>query len=236
MGIFDDLRLKYKTGQLTVKFIFINVALFLVVRLTDVFCTLLGVSFSLTPYFELPSDLVQLLYRPYTVFSYMFFQYDLLHLLFNMLWLYWFGQLFLFFFNAKQFGGVYILGGLSGAAVYLLAYNLLPYFSAVEGMLLGASAAVLAVVFAVSAYAPDYKIRLLFIGNIPIKYIALITVLIDLLSITSQNAGGHIAHIGGALFGFLFALRYKKGRDLTKGFNRIVDNLVHSFPAPKQRR
>lgn len=166
---FDDLRLKYKTGQLTVKFIFINVALFLVVRLTDVFCTLLGVSFSLTPYFELPSDLVQLLYRPYTVFSYMFFQYDLLHLLFNMLWLYWFGQLFLFFFNAKQFGGVYILGGLSGAAVYLLAYNLLPYFSAVEGMLLGASAAVLAVVFAVSAYAPDYKIRLLVHREYPDK-------------------------------------------------------------------
>ena len=229
MGIFDDLRLKYKTGQLTVKFIFINVALFLVVRLTDVFCTLLGVPFSLTPYLELPSDPVLLLYRPYTVFTYMFFQYDLLHLLFNMLWLYWFGQLLLLFFNAKQFGGVYILGGLSGAAVYLLAYNLLPYFVAVEGMLLGASAAVLAVVFAVSAYAPDYKIRLLFIGNISIKYIALITVLIDLLSITSQNAGGHIAHIGGALFGFLFALRYKKGRDLTKGFNRIVDNLVLLF-------
>ena len=80
-----------------------------------------------------------------------------------------------------------------------------------------------------STYAPDYKIRLLFIGNISIKYIALITVLIDLLSITSQNAGGHIAHIGGALFGFLFALRYKKGRDLTKGFNRIVDNLVLLF-------
>ena len=136
MGIFDDLRLKYKTGQLTVKFIFINVALFLVVRLTDVFCTLLGVPFSLTPYLELPSDPMLLLYRPYTVFTYMFFQYDLLHLLFNMLWLYWFGQLFLLFFNAKQFGGVYILGGLSGAAVYLLAYNLLPYFVAVEGMLL----------------------------------------------------------------------------------------------------
>lgn len=145
------------------------------------------------------------------------FQYDLLHLLFNMLWLYWFGQLFLLFFNAKQFGGVYILGGLSGAAVYLFAYNLLPYFVAVEGMLLGASAAVLAVVFAVSAYAPDYKIRLLFIGNISIKYIALITVLIDLLSITSQNAGGHIAHIGGALFGFLFALRYKKEGISQKG-------------------
>lgn len=128
MGIFDDLRLKYKTGQLTVKFIFINVALFLVVRLTDVFCTLLGVPFSLTPYLELPSDPMLLLYRPYTVFTYMFFQYDLLHLLFNMLWLYWFGQLFLLFFNAKQFGGVYILGGLSGAAVYLFAYNLLPYF------------------------------------------------------------------------------------------------------------
>ena len=166
MGIFDDLRLKYNTGQLPIKFIFINVGLFLVVRLSDIICTLMGSPFSVAPYLELPSDPTLLLHRPYTVISYMFFQYDLLHLLFNMLWLYWFGQLFLLFFNAKQFGGVYILGGLSGAVLYLAAYNLLPYFAASRGMLLGASAAVLGVVFAVSAYAPDYKIRLFLLGDV----------------------------------------------------------------------
>lgn len=229
MGIFDDLRLKYTTGQLPIKFIFVNVALFLVVRLTDVVCTLMGSNFSVAPYLELPSEPAALLYRPYTIITYMFFQYDLLHLLFNMLWLYWFGQLFLLFFNAKQFGGVYILGGLCGAALYLAAYNLLPYFATTRGMLLGASAAVLSVVFAVSAYAPDYKIRLFLLGNVSLKYIALVTVLLDLLSITSQNAGGHIAHIGGALFGFLFAQRYKTGHDLTKGFNRMADRIVLLF-------
>lgn len=229
MGIFDDLRLKYTTGQLPIKFIFVNVALFLVVRLTDVVCTLMGSNFSVAPYLELPSEPAALLYRPYTIITYMFFQYDLLHLLFNMLWLYWFGQLFLLFFNAKQFGGVYILGGLCGAALYLAAYNLLPYFATTRGMLLGASAAVLSVVFAVSAYASDYKIRLFLLGNVSLKYIALVTVLLDLLSITSQNAGGHIAHIGGALFGFLFAQRYKTGHDLTKGFNRMADRIVLLF-------
>ncbi len=229
MGIFDDLRLKYNTGQLPIKFIFINVGLFLVVRLSDIICTLMGSPFSVAPYLELPSDPTLLLHRPYTVISYMFFQYDLLHLLFNMLWLYWFGQLFLLFFNAKQFGGVYILGGLSGAVLYLAAYNLLPYFAASRGMLLGASAAVLGVVFAVSAYAPDYKIRLFLLGDVSLKYIALVTVLLDLLSITSQNAGGHIAHIGGALFGYLFARQYKTGRDLTKSFNRMVDQFVLLF-------
>ncbi len=229
MGIFDDLRLKYNTGQLPVKFIFINVALFLVVRLADVCCILLGSTFSAAPYLELPSDLTVLLHRPYTLLTYMFFHYDVLHLLFNMLWLYWFGQLFLLFFNAKQFGGLYILGGISGALLYLLAYNLLPYFADSRGMLLGASAAVLAVVLAVSAYAPDYKIRLLLLGNVSLKYIALATVVLDLLSMTSHNAGGHIAHLGGALFGYLFATSYKKGRDLTKGFNRLADQIVLLF-------
>ena len=229
MGILDDLRHKYNTGQLPVKFIFINVALFLVVRLVDVCCTLMGSTFSAAPYLELPSDISGVLHRPYTLLTYMFFQYDVLHLLFNMLWLYWFGQLFLLFFNAKQFGGLYILGGISGALLYLLAYNLLPYFADSQGMLLGASAAVLAVVLAVSAYAPDYKIRLLLLGNVSLKYIALATVVLDLLSMTSQNAGGHIAHLGGALFGYLFATSYKKGRDLTKGFNRMADQIVLLF-------
>lgn len=226
MGFIDDLRQRYTTGSLPVKFIFINVALFLIVRLSDVVCTLLGIGFSVAPYLELPSNLQLLLYRPYTAVSYMFFQYDILHLLFNMLWLYWFGMLFLQFFNAKQFGGLYFIGGFAGALLYLAAYNLLPYFSSAESMLLGASASVLAIVFAVTTYAPDYKIRLFLIGEISLKYIALITIVIDLISITSQNAGGHIAHIGGALAGWLFTARWRKGKDITRPINRLIDAIT----------
>ena len=235
MKFFKELRRKYAAGTLPVKFIFINVALFLVVRIVEVICTLFDLDFSLVPYLELPSDLTLLFYRPYTVVSYMFFQYGLLHLLFNMLWLYWFGQLFLRFFNAKQFGGLYFLGGFGGAALYLAAYNLLPYFIGKESMLLGASAAVLAIVFAVSAYAPDYKIRLFLIGDISLKYIALVTVVLDLLSVTSLNAGGHVAHIGGALTGWLFAARWRSGKDITRGINRFIDYLAPLF-RPRRKK
>ncbi|MCD7711034.1 MAG: rhomboid family intramembrane serine protease [Porphyromonadaceae bacterium] len=236
MNIFNDLRQLYTRGQLPIKFIFINVALFLAVRLIEVICTLLGNPFTPTPYLALSSNLTVLSYHPYTVITYMFYQHDVWHLLFNMLWLYWFGRLFLLSFNAKQFVGVYVWGGLCGAILYLLSYNLFPYFTTHEGILLGSSAAVLAVVFAVSTYMPDYKIRLFLIGNISLKYIALATVVLDLLSITSQNAGGHIAHIGGALLGIFFTLRYKKGRDITRGFNRMIDALASLFSSHPEGR
>ena len=162
-NIFKDLAIKYHTGSLLIKLIFINIAVFLIVRLTGVVLTLSGTDINpLLSYLQLPSNLSILAWRPWTLVSYMFLQYDLLHILFNMLWLYWFGQLFLHFFSEKQMGGLYILGGLSGAGLYLLAYNLIPWFSSTYGVLLGSSAAVLAIVIATAVYAPDFKISLLF--------------------------------------------------------------------------
>lgn len=234
-NIFNDIATKYHTGTLLIKLIFINIAVFLIVRLTGVILTLSGIDINpLLSYLQLPSNLSVLIWRPWTLFTYMFLQYDLLHILFNMLWLYWFGQLFLYFFSEKQLGGLYILGGLSGAVLYLLAYNLIPFFSVSYGVLLGSSAAVLAIVIATAVYAPDFKINLLFFGAVSLKYIALITVLLDAISITSQNAGGHIAHLGGALLGFIFVSYWKKGKDITKGINTIIDKIVVMFkPRPK---
>ena len=118
-NIFKDLAIKYHTGSLLIKLIFINIAVFLIVRLTGVVLTLSGTDINpLLSYLQLPSNLSILAWRPWTLVSYMFLQYDLLHILFNMLWLYWFGQLFLHFFSEKQMGGLYILGGLSGAGSY----------------------------------------------------------------------------------------------------------------------
>ncbi len=233
MDFINELKQRYSQGALHIKFIFINVALFLIIRIIDVMCLLFGFNFSPAPYLELPSNLQLLLYRPYTIITYMFFQYDILHLLFNMLWLYWFGALFLQFFNTRQLGGLYILGGLSGAILYLASYNLLPYFSNIDGMLLGASASVLAIVFATSAYAPNYKIRLFLIGELSLKYLALIVILIDIISVTSQNAGGHIAHIGGALLGWWFASRWRQGKDITRGINSFIDRITLLFRRSK---
>ena len=136
----------------------------------------------------------------------MFTHFSFFHLLFNMLWLYWFGSFFLNHFSRRELTGVYFLGGFSGALVYLLCYNLLPFFrtSLFHTTAIGASASVMAVVFAVCCYLPHQRIYVFLIGSIKLIHLALFTAVIDLLSIPSANAGGHIAHLGGALFGCLF--------------------------------
>jgi membrane associated rhomboid family serine protease len=177
----------------------------------------------------MPSSWSLLLYRPWTLITYMFVHLEFLHILLNMLWLYWFGRIFLQYFNARQFGGLYVTGGVVGAIFFLIAYNTFPYFVNVVGssFLMGASASVMAIVFAVSFYRKNHEINLLFIGRIKLIYLALGAFVIDLLSVVSANAGGHIAHIGGALFGILFAVQYQRGKDLTVSMNRLIDRLVN---------
>lgn len=125
--------------------------------------------------------------------------------------------------------GLYILGGLAGAVLFVLAYNIFPYFQNVASFsyLMGASASVMAIVFAVSFYRKDLEINLFLIGRIKLIYLAIFTLVIDLLAMTSDNAGGHIAHIGGALFGMWFASRIRNGKDLTAPMNRLIDWFVN---------
>ncbi len=182
-------------------------------------------------YLALPADPGMILKRPWTIISYMFLHYDFLHILFNMLWLYWFGKIFLEYLNPKKLISVYLIGGLAGGLFYVLAFNFFPAFqeTVTQSVALGASAAVLAIVMAISFYVPDYTMNLMFFGQVKLKYIALVTVAIDLLSIRSGNAGGHIAHLGGAFFGFIYATQLRQGKDLAKGFNRLMDNLFSLF-------
>jgi hypothetical protein len=159
-----------------------------------------------------------------------------LHILFNILWLYWFGRIFLEFLDEKKLLGVYILGGLAGAILYILSFNLFPAFAQIlpVSRALGASAAVLAIVISISVYVPNYTITLLFIGPVRLKYIAAFMIVLDIISIAGSNAGGHIAHLGGALFGWLFIRQYRKGYDLTRGINRLFKKTSAWF-SPKSR-
>ncbi|MDR1676468.1 MAG: rhomboid family intramembrane serine protease [Tannerella sp.] len=228
--IFIRIRRLFSRGNLLTKFIFINAGVFIMIRLVMVFLTLFEVnSAPLLEYVQLSSSPAMLLYRPWTVITYMFLHVDLLHILFNMLWLYWFGGIFLLYFSERQLGGLYVTGGIAGAVLFVLAYNLFPYFRNLAGhsMLMGASASVMAIVFAVSFYRKNYEIRLLLVGRVKLIYLALFTLLVDLLSITSSNAGGHIAHLGGAAFGILFAGQLTHGKDLTVFINRWIDRLVN---------
>ena len=226
----SKLKYNFKQGNILSKLIYINVGLFLIIRLFALICTLFSIDGGgLLLFLQVPSSPELLLYRPWTLITYMFTHFDFLHILFNMLWLYWFGGLFLNFFSERQLGGLYILGGLAGAILFVLAYNIFPYFQNVASFsyLMGASASVMAIVFAVSFYRKDLEINLFLIGRIKLIYLAIFTLVIDLLAMTSDNAGGHIAHIGGALFGMWFASRIRNGKDLTAPMNRLIDWFVN---------
>jgi len=231
----------FKSNDPLIWLIAINIAVFVLYHIFQMFFTLFAVQhhFQLVRWLATPADIENLIVRPWTILTYMFFHQGLWHILFNLLWLYWFGLIFRKFFSAWQLINVYILGGFVGALFYVVSYNIFPLFALDKhfSLLLGASAGVLAVVMAIACYVPKYTINLLIFGQVKLIVIALVTIAIDIFSISSNsNAGGHIAHLGGALFGYLFAVNIQKGKDITAWFGRFCA-WVGSFlkPKPKMR-
>lgn len=238
MSVIDEIKSSFKGGSALIKLLYINIAVFLAVKIIGVIFFLLSVSptFSLVNWLAVPADFHNLLFKPWTIVTYMFLHQEFLHILFNMLWLYWFGQIFLSYFDDKKLLSVYLIGGLAGAFLYILSYNIFPVFSQTLPIsyALGASAAVIAIVIATSVYAPNHTIHLMFFGPVQLKYIAIITIIIDIMSIASSNSGGHIAHLGGALFGYLYIVQLRKGRNITRGFDHFMDKIFSIFkPRPK---
>ena len=183
-----------------------------------------------------PASFHELMTKPWTLFTYMFLHVDIWHILFNMLWLYWFGKIFLEYLNSRQLLTVYSVGGLFGGIVYIAAFNFFPVFQGmvVKSYALGASASVMAVVTSIAFIVPNYTIHLLFFGRVRIVYLAIILFIFDFFMIPSGNPGGHIAHIGGALFGFLFSFAYRKGFFLSSGDSQF--SLFNAFRSPFQKK
>ncbi len=231
---FEEIKRQYKSGSALMKLIFINVGVFLLVHLVGLLLWLFGIANGtelMVYWLALPADLANLIVKPWTLISYMFLHEGLMHLLFNMVMLYFGGQIFLQFLNEKRLVGVYVLGGLAGGLLYILSFNLFPVFSPYlsASLALGASASVMEVLIDVAAYVPNYVVRLLFLGDVKLKYIALVYVVMDVISIRQGNSGGHIAHLGGALLGYLFAKQIQSGRDITSGLNRWLDYIKSIF-------
>lgn len=216
------------------RLILINTVIYLLVQVVNLFTWLFAINTGseiLSPlgqYLALPSSLSLLASRPWTVFTYMFLQEGFFHWLFNMIMLYFGGVIFLEYLSEKKLLWTYIIGGLAGALFFVFSFNTFPVFEKVSGLAvaLGASASVLAIIIAIATYVPDYTIHLFLIGRMKLKYLALIFVAIDVLSIQKGNAGGHIAHLGGALWGFIYAFYLRNGKD----FYRIFDNLKIKNP------
>ncbi|MEN8224564.1 MAG: rhomboid family intramembrane serine protease [Bacteroidota bacterium] len=219
----EDLKRFFRDSSILPRLIIINVGIWVLVQLVFVFGWAFNraditIEWSILEYFALPASLESLMVRPWTLISYMFLHTSFWHILFNMLWLYWFGKIFTQYLNQRQLLSTYIFGGLAGGLLYIITFNILPVFGEALPMAkaLGASASVMGIVMAISLYVPNYTINLIFFGKVKIFYLALALFIIDFFMIRHGNAGGHIAHIGGAVYGFLYVYYLKKGRDLSK--------------------
>lgn len=226
--MFKDFISKYSNAGIVQKFIYANVLVYIILVLIGVFSVLLNspsLVAAVKSWIELPASLTAVLCKPWTLFTYMFVHGGFAHILWNMFALYVFGRIFLNFFSIRHFVGVYILGGLFGAFFFVLAYNVFPYFADVVGSahLVGASAAVLAVVAAAAVRSPEYRINLLLFGSVKLSTFAVVTVLLSVLLLAGDNAGGNFAHLGGAFAGYIFAFLLGKGVDLTDVINRPID-------------
>lgn len=226
--LFKDLKYKvFQSGNPVFLYIGINVLIFVAFALLNIPFFLSGKSAIvyddvIREYFGFPALLSKLPVRFYTLITYQFFHDGLWHVLFNMLWLYWLGNIFLDFLKPRQFHFVYLVGGIAGALFFLLAYNIFPVFAAKlpEATVIGSSAAVMAVIVATATLLPDYSMRLMFLGDVKLKYLALAYIVLDLIGIASSNAGGAFAHIGGAVLGFSYIKLLKGGTDWSSIFKR----------------
>ncbi|WP_372647361.1 rhomboid family intramembrane serine protease [Draconibacterium sp.] len=229
MDIAGDIKRTFKEGSVLTRLIYINIGVFLLLKIVGVFFYLSGHSAPLYQWLAVPSVTEVLAQRPWTVITYMFLHQGFIHLLFNMLGLYWFGQLFLYHFEGDKMLGVYLMGGLWGAFLYIIAYNFIPVFDSVYGLLLGASASIFAILVAVAFYDPNREIHLFFIGRFPLKYVAAFYVLLSVIGISSTNPGGNIAHLGGAFWGWFYIYQLRKGKDMGAGLVNLVNKIGEFF-------
>jgi membrane associated rhomboid family serine protease len=237
MSISQEIKDSFKCGSVFTKLIYVNIAVFLLIILIQLVIGLSGMQTTVDAfvnYLSVPSSPAKLLRKPWTLITYMFTHKDFIHLLFNILYIYWFSRIFVEIADKRLLLRVYLLGGLSGAALYIISFNLIPAFARIYGYseMIGASASAMAILFTVARMQPDFKVNLLFFGPVKLKYIALMALILDLISISNMsNTGGHIAHIGGALFGLIFGKMLLDGK-----IKPPTKNPVINFQFPKKKK
>lgn len=232
-SIIDDIKGFYRSSDIVIRLIVINISVFVFINLIKLpfFLSNTAFPFNLLKWFGVPADLFELLLKPWTLITYMFTHEGVFHILFNMLMLYWGGMIFKEYLGAKRLLSTYITGGIAGAVLFILAYNIFPVFYDVKSLTftIGASASVLAVFIAIATYLPNYSISLILFGPVRLKFIAIAMVLLDLINMQKGNSGGHIAHLGGAMYGFLFAKNLQQGRNLGIYTEKILDWITKLF-------
>ena len=234
-SIFDDIKHAFtQGGNAVTKLILINAIVFVSLILLRTLSYLSGfgaIYDFVTLNLGMPAYFFDFLYKPWTIITYCFTHEGFLHIIFNMLNLYWFGQLIREYLGNKKLVSLYFLGGLAGGILYLLFYNLIPYFEnrAAVAVMIGASASILAIITAAATLLPDYTFNLLLLGPVRIKYIAAFLIVLSISGAVGDNAGGNIAHIGGAIIGFIFIKQLQRGVDMGKPIHAIGDFFTNLF-------
>ncbi|MBP9847944.1 MAG: rhomboid family intramembrane serine protease [Flavobacterium sp.] len=228
MNILDDLKLQYKTGGMVQKLIFWNICFFL---FSLVFFYSFSVEqFQIPTWIALSSDLGVFVHTPWTLITFNFFHSGFLHLFFNLMVLHFSGRLFNTYFTDKQLLGVYVLGGVFSGITFVLSY----LFIGKAGLLVGASGAIMAILIATATYAPFMLLRIPLIGIVKLWHVAFVILLVDLIQMPLDNTGGHLAHLGGALFGFIYIKLLQTGKDITKPFSALFDTFANLFKPKKK--
>ena len=222
-----NLRYQYASLSIAEKIIAINVVIFLLTTITTYLFRLPADVVS--QYFELPKDFFAFLKQPWSIVTYSFFHGGLGHIFWNMLTLFYMGRIFLNLFNPQRFINVYFMGVILGGIFFMLSYNIFPALMGTNSVLIGASAGVTAILIFVCTYIPNQEVRLAFF-NVKLMYIGLFWVGVNLVQIPmGVNVGGLMAHLGGALLGYLYAKQLQKGRDIGDGFSSFWQGIINLF-------
>jgi membrane associated rhomboid family serine protease len=229
-----------RNADTLLRIVFVNVFIFLAIALTKVLLQLFmipDIQTELIQWLAFPADLPILITRPWTIISYMFIHTGFFHILFNMLWLYWMGKILVEYLGPKKLFTLYILGGIAGAFMYILSYNFFPLFknSSIHPPMIGASASVLAITVGIATLIPNYRISIFLIGPVALKYIAGVIVLLDVLNLGSADNVAHFAHLGGAIFGFIYIRQLKKGTDLGGWFSSFIEKATPGRKTTKMK-
>ncbi len=243
--LIEDLKAKFRSGNPIMQLILINVILFLIVSIARILTFLSGESGLLVSLetilkdnLALPLSFQGLIHKPWTLITYMFTHFSLPHIFWNLITMYWFGELFINYSNSKKLIPLYLMGGIAGALLTILLFTVVPPFRPFLGSpIIGASAGVTAIIVATATLIPNVNMNMIFIGPVKLLYVALFVIFIDVLNVASyDNIGGNLSHLGGALMGFIFIVQYKKGIDLSKGITRFFDWIKGLFKLGPQSK
>jgi len=229
MSFINNIKSRYQRGNIVEKLIYINLAVFIFTLFISVFKDLYkGEVNFIVDWFSLDDSFSSLLTKPWTIITYGFLHADFLHILLNLITLYFIGNLFIEYFTQKQLLTFYVLGTLFGGILFILSQSYFPLFQGQSALLVGASAGISAIFIGLTTYIPKYELKLRFIGFVKLWHLAAIWIGLDVLALSGGNAGGHFAHLGGALFGFLYVNKVTN-KDL-----RIWDKLSALFTSKKK--